>query len=440
MIQKYLPNYQDAFHQMYPEKCGTDIAVKVITFVVTEQCNLRCTYCYEYKKNEDRPMTKDIARQTIDTLFNEDMKGNNISGTNAQAIVLDFIGGEPLLEIELMEYIVDYFRYKALKLNHRWALHHMISISTNGTLYFEPDVQAFIKKYQERLSLSITIDGNKELHDKCRLFPNGAGSYDIVEKAFLAELKRFPYASTKLTLAPENISYLKEAILHLFSIGVISIFSNCIFEEGWNVSHAKIFYHELKELADYMISTKLYTKHTCTLFDPDIGYAMSPEDNQNWCGGTGKMLAIDGEGIIYPCLRYMKFCLEKEEPITIGDIVSGIGESEEQKKNLECLKCITRRSQSTDECFNCPIATGCAWCSAYNYDKFGTANKRATYICIMHKARVLANVYYWNKLYRNEGLEERFPVNVPKEWALEIISEEEYNMLLNLSKETEGGN
>ena len=75
---------------------------------------------------------------------------------------------------------------------------------------------------------------------------------------------------------------------------------------------------------------------------------------------------------------------------------------------------MTRCSQSTDECINCPIAAGCAWCSAYNYEYFGELNKRATFICIMHKARALANVYFWNKYYR--------------------AIEEEYNMLLDLTK------
>ena len=87
------------------------------------------------------------------------------------------------------------------------------------------------------------------------------------------------------------------------------------------------------------------------------------------------------------------------------------------------MSCITRRSQSTDECFNCPIGSGCGWCSAYNYEHFGTQDKRATYICCMHKARSLANVYY----HRLKG--EDFPNNCPKEWAIPIIGEEEYEKI-----------
>lgn len=87
------------------------------------------------------------------------------------------------------------------------------------------------------------------------------------------------------------------------------------------------------------------------------------------------------------------------------------------------MRTVTRRSQSTDECFNCPIAAGCGWCSAFNYENFGTVNKRTTFICIMHKARALANVYYW----RRKGI--NHPMTCPKEWAIDIIGEEEYNKL-----------
>ena len=102
-------------------------------------------------------------------------------------------------------------------------------------------------------------------------------------------------------------------------------------------------------------------------------------------------------------------------------------------KSIEDLDSITRRSQSTDECFNCPIAAGCAWCSAWNYQKYGTPNKRDTGICLMHKARYLANVYYWNKWYKQNGDDKKFKMYLPKQDALQIISEDDYNMLLDLS-------
>ncbi len=73
-------------------------------------------------------------------------------------------------------------------------------------------------------------------------------------------------------------------------------------------------------------------------------------------------------------------------------------------------------------------------CSAYNYQVFGTVDKRATFICEMHKARSLANVYYWNKVYEKEGSNKRFQMHCPEEWAVPIIGDEEYSYLLKLSQ------
>lgn len=145
------------------------------------------------------------------------------------------------------------------------------------------------------------------------------------------------------------------------------------------------------------------------------------------------MLSFDPDGIAYPCIRYMPSSLgDDAPPITIGT-VDGIFETEKDKETKRCLDCITRRSQSTDECWNCPIASGCAWCSGWNYQLYGTPDKRCTRICPMHKARSLANVYYWNKYYCQNNIDKHFEMHLPKEEALKFISEDEYNMLLELS-------
>jgi len=419
-IKKGVNQFQDVFVKMYPRvsRKQSELPVKNITFVVTENCNLRCTYCYEHGKNCNNRMPKEVGKKAVDMLFEEDAKqdGTYISSSNAEAVILEFIGGEPLLEVELMEYIIEYFRYKALTMNHRWALHHMISISTNGVLYDSEDVQRFIEKNEGRLSISISIDGNKELHDSCRLFPDGKGSYDIVEKAFIKQLRSNPNASTKLTLSQQNVVHLFEACRHLFTLGITSIFANCVFEKGWEIEHARILYKQMLLLANYLLEDDKFQDLHCSLFDETIGQPMLESNNENWCGGTGKMLSISCDGMVYPCLRYLPFSLKEGiSPIIIGDIYNGIESTSDQKEVVQKLNRITRRSQSTDECFNCSVASGCAWCSAYNYEETGSPDKRVTYICIMHKARVLANHYYWNKLYEKQHVEDKFKLNLCEE-------------------------
>ena len=72
--------------------------------------------------------------------------------------------------------------------------------------------------------------------------------------------------------------------------------------------------------------------------------------------------------------------------------------------------------------------------SAFNYDFFGTANKRATFHCEMHKARVLACGYYFNMLYRKFGLDKRFEYNMPDTWANQIVNSGEIEMLKKLAE------
>lgn len=151
------------------------------------------------------------------------------------------------------------------------------------------------------------------------------------------------------------------------------------------------------------------------------------------------MLAMDPDGKLYPCLRYMESSMGTDQPgLVIGDVVNGIGQRECEKDCIHCLKAITRRSQSTDECFWCPIAEGCSWCSAYNYQVNGTADKRATYICVMQKARTLAIVYYWNTYYKKHNRDKVIDMWCPKEWAVPIIGEEEYDKLAALTESLGG--
>jgi uncharacterized protein len=387
-------------------------------------------------KNAVHKMTKEVGKAGIDFLFDEKKLNGYIDFDLHKCLILDFIGGEPTLETDLMDYIVDYFKWKAVKLDHPWAINHMINITTNGVLYDSPSFQKFLQKNRGKVSVGLTIDGTKELHDACRVFPNGKGSYDIVSKNAKLWINQFPEAGTKVTLAPENIMYLKEAILHIWDdIGIKLIHANCIYEEGWDFSHAKIMYDQMKSLADVILDKEYYKEKYCSLFEESFGKPLEEKYNENWCGGDGSMLAIGTDGTCYPCIRYMPYSLMTpgRKALDIGNVFDGLV-SKKDSETLKCLTCITRRSQSTDECWTCPIAEGCAWCSGYNYDRFGTANKRATFICPTHKARVLANVYFWNKLYKKLNMDKQFPHNMPDEWALQIIDQEELNMLKSLVK------
>ena len=365
---------------------------KNITFIVTKDCQLACKYCYLVGKNNNEKLSFDVAKQAIDYIL------GNPNIFNEDSVVWDFIGGEPFLEIDLIDRICDYLKIEMYRLNHRWFNAYRINVTTNGINYSSPKVQAFIKKNLTHLSIGITIDGTKPKHDLNRVYKNSEkGSYDDVVKNIPLWLSQFPGTGTKVTISSPDIPYICESVLHLYSLGIKEVSINCVFEKGWKDGDDFLFEEQLTQLADKIIDNDLFYDHVCSFYRETLGKPLDPvSQNENWCG-AGRMLAIYAHGYFYPCTRFAKYSLRSKPALIIGDINSGINQN-----LLRPFLTLDRCSQSSRECIECEVASGCAWCQGENYDaaKTNTIYERSTAICKMHKARVRANNYYWNKLYR----------------------------------------
>lgn len=384
-------------------------SAKTITFIVTKDCQLACRYCYLVGKNSNEIMSFDIAKKAIDyildhrEIFCED------------SIIWEFIGGEPFLEIDLIDQICDYLKIQMFDKNHPWFNSYRFSFATNGINYRTKKVQNFIRKNLRHLSVGITIDGTKAKHDLNRIWKGSdRGSYEDVVKNIPLWLSQFPEASTKVTISSADIPFIKESVLHLYDLGIKEVNINCVFEDVWNDGDDQLFEHQLMELADAIIDNDLYLDHVCSFYMEHIGKPLDPVfDNQNWCG-SGKMLSIDSKGNYYPCTRFAQYSLRSKKAWIIGNVDKGI-----DSNKLRAFLALNRKVQSTSECFDCEVANGCAWCQGENYDAADTPTiyQRSTAICKMHKARVRANNYYWNKLYRKleiRGCREEFEKNHPK--------------------------
>lgn len=367
-----------------------DGVAKNITFIVTKDCQLACKYCYLVGKNASERMSFDIARQAVDYIL------SHREDFDDQSVVWDFIGGEPFLEIDLIDQICDYIKEQTFRLNHPWFNSYRFSFSTNGINYDSEKVQRFIKKNHSHLSIGITIDGTRQKHDLNRVYKESQkGSYDDVVRNIPLWLSQFPDGGTKVTISSPDLPYIKESVLHLFSLGIHEVNINCVFEDVWQEGDDQVFEEQLMELADAIIDEGLYKSNDCSFFSENIGKPLDLElENQNWCG-AGKMLAVDAGGYFYPCTRFAAYSLRSKKPIIIGNVKDGIN-----KNLLRPFLTLDRLSQSPQECLDCDVASGCAWCQGENYDAAATDTiyQRSTAICKMHKARVRANNYYWAKL------------------------------------------
>lgn len=388
---------------------------KNITFIVTKDCQLACKYCYLVGKNTKERMTWEVAKGAIDYILDQEDEFRE------ESVIWDFIGGEPFLEIDLIDRICDYLKTEMYRRNHHWFNSYRFSFSTNGINYHTEKVQRFIRKNVTHLSIGITIDGTERKHDLNRIWKtpemekgimpkpeDERGSYKDVVKNIPLWLSQFPNGGTKVTISSADIPYIKESVLHLYSLGIHEVNINCVFEDVWHEGDDRLFESQLMELADAIIEGDYYTDYACSFYSESIGKPMDAvRDNQNWCG-AGRMLAVDSAGNFYPCTRFAGYSLRSKRPIIIGNVHDGIDQNK-----LRPFLTLDRTTQSPRECVECEVASGCAWCQGENYDAADTPTiyQRSTAICKMHKARVRANNYYWNKLFRKlelEGLREEY--------------------------------
>lgn len=401
-----------------PYSVGADISMwkdgmaQTITFVVTEDCNLRCKYCYITHKTSTKRMNFETAKKFIDLVLSDEIN-------HAPAVVLEFIGGEPFLEVELIDKICDYFKMKTYEMKHPWYWNYRFSFATNGINYGTDDVQNYIKKNEGKISVGITLDGTKEKHDLQRVFPDGGGSYDTIIKNIPLYLTQFP-PSTKVTFASDDLKYLKDSIINLWNVGITEVNANVVFEDVWKDGDDVIFEEQLRELAEYILENKLYDKYACSLFSDTMGGYVRKEQLEQTSCGAGKMMAVDADGKIYPCIRYKSYSLNNHEEWTVGDIENGI-----DMEKVRPFMVTAEKYQSDEECCNCPIASGCAHCQGFNYDVAESATNfyRAKYICKMHKAQVRANEYYFTQLYQRYGIERQ---NKPEKKQVYLLLADNY--------------
>lgn len=362
--------------------------VRTFVFIVTQSCQLRCKYCYLVGKNNSGRMDFITAKKAIDYILNES------KFQDSNKAIFDFIGGEPLLEIDLIEQIVSYIELKLDILNHIWKNNITIMLTTNGLLYSTNKVQDFIKRHNNILSISISIDGEQTKHDTNRIFENGEGSYSkIIDNVYLWR-KQFADAGTKMVISHDDLPYVKDSLIHLINLGIKNIDVNPCLENVWHTGDGRVLETQLIDFANHIIENDLWENLNISCFHEHIGRAISKETRQTPCGGM--TLAVDSKGNFFSCMRFANYSLREKNERIIGNVNNGINWNKMRPFHLLYTDIVY-----PNKCLNCDIANGCKWCPAENYDSSYTDTifQRSTASCEIHTAIVKAKNYYWNKLY-----------------------------------------
>ncbi|KAB3537274.1 thioether cross-link-forming SCIFF peptide maturase [Alkaliphilus pronyensis] len=274
--------------------------VKALCLHVSHDCNIRCRYCFasqgDFKGNR-LLMDIDVGRRSIDFLLNN-------SG-NRRNLEVDFFGGEPLMNFEVVKAIVEYGREKEKE----YGKNIRFTTTTNGVLLNDENMD-FINKNMDNVVLS--IDGREEINDYMRYTVNGKGTYETIVPKLLkmAEARGHQNYYVRGTFTRHNLDF-SEDVLHLADLGFKNISVEPVVAEPHHdyaireEDLPKVFKH-YEALADEYVK-RHYDNKGFSFFHFMIDLHQGPcvIKRISGCGAGSEYIAVTPEGDIYPCHQFV---------------------------------------------------------------------------------------------------------------------------------------
>lgn len=290
---------------------------------VTNNCNFRCRYCYvpQYMKN----MEQDTADKVID--FIKEMAQLD----EDKEIIINFHGGEPLLNFDLIQQIMG----RCKKIFERKNL--LFGITTNGSMLTKEIAEILVDNF--KYNLSISLDGSKEVNDFNRRHLDGSGTYDRIIDNLLYIKTLDPYVRVRVTYNTKTVRCIFNSIRHIVELGFKKIVAVPDFtDENWNDKYVEILAEELE----------LIYKRFYQIKDVDINIISDDiRRKKSCCHGGKKSLNIDVDGNIFPCT----WTIGNDE-FLIGNINKGIDIDKVDELLSYSLKDIR-------ECSGCNLKESC---------------------------------------------------------------------------------
>lgn len=327
---------------------------RTIFLMLTNQCNLRCSYCYEINKHK--------AEINIDTalkVIRQDIEKNR---DIFKDFTIVFHGGEPFLAFEMMKTIAESL----------WAEYIDIPIvctaTTNGTLLTE-NQKMWLTNNRHRCVCILSLDGGRETHNR-----NRCNSYDNIDRAFFR--KTWPKQPVKMTIVPDTLPNMYENILELYNEG-FDVNPSMAGEVDWNKEKdVPIFASELNKLVDFYLENKLY--YPCKMLDisPTLFSPQNIISHNRACGAGTNIIVYDVDGHPYPCHTFITDFNQIYKEQAIQPLFSKLQEN----KGLAL----------SPLCQGCYAYPACSPCYGLNYSKRGSMGALDEYNCIFTKMRIAA--------------------------------------------------
>ena len=318
------------------------------SFLVTENCNLRCKYCFE--KHNTNIMTEEVAYKALEML------SDNAVQEHEREFHAMIFGGEPFLNIDL----IDKIFHKGEDLAKEKDLRFTVSIITNATI-FNDEIKSVLDWHKDssNITLQLSIDGDKETQDEYRVTVDGHGSFNLVEKNVPKFLEIFRGEEHKVCIHgcvnKKTISKMYDNFMFFRNKwNAQNIWFLPVMEEKWEEEDVKIYEEQLGKIYNYIKEKLVET------MDPDIIDIYAPLDRcmnkffaTKPCGAGDNFITVTANGNLYAC--HQMYFNDPEQKTKIGDVFNGIDEEKRKPfveykssdincdkncKNVNCYRCI----------------------------------------------------------------------------------------------------
>ena len=347
--------------------------VKALCLHVAHTCNLNCSYCFasQGKYHGDRAlMSFEVGKQAFDFLIAN-------SGTRRN-LEVDFFGGEPSLNFDVVKKLVEYARSIEGKYNKNFRF----TYTTNGMILTD-EMMEFINKEMHNVVLS--LDGRREVNDHFRRDYTGKGSYDTIVPNFkrLVESRNNQGYYVRGTYTHNNVDFTND-IIHMADLGFTELSMEpvvCPPGDPYALTDEDLpkLFEQYEILAKEMIKRKKEGRpFTFYHYMLDLKHGPCIYKRITGCGSGTEYMAVTPWGELYPCHQFVG-----DEKYSLGNIWDGVKNTAVQDEFRGC------NSYSRPECRDCWAKLYCSGgCAANAYHATGSINGVYKYGCELFKKRI----------------------------------------------------
>lgn len=335
------------------------------SFLISEDCNLACKYCFELIRRNKKHMSSEVAVDAVNYLYENAIK--NLKYQNNEEVGITLFGGEPFLKPDIIDDVVN----AALKARKETGINFNVGAITNGTILNDDIINQY-KRYNDLgvdFSIQLSVDSIKELNDENRVTKAGKGTFDIIEKNIegfkeifggsnFHETNKRNFLHVHGSLNNVTIHKMYESYLFFRDVWKIpAIWFMPIVGSFWKDEDADTYYQQLKLISDEIKSKLIETNDLKWLDDyAPLNRALDekPIGMGTPCGAGKNYCTITASGEIYVCHQF--YFHKDYNSAKLGTIYEGIDDERARllkEYGVSDMYCVIDKDCDAYNCYRC---------------------------------------------------------------------------------------